>query len=613
MNMDILRLISSFDVISFDIFDTLLLRPFTQPSDLFEKLERDFSSWGFAKARIRAEQTAHLKARLAGKTEADFDGIYAEIPEWADMKVREMAAETNCWVANPEMLAVWRKAKADGKRIVVASDMYLPESIIQEALRKRGFDGWDAFYLSNKLQIQKQTGEMFDRILADFQVAPDRILHIGDHPVADIRRANEHGIVAYRKPRIFDRFLEECPFVRAFLGQNPSFDKRLFAGAMALGWHSFKCNHSAWSYWNRLGFLFAGPLGYAYMKFVGNDAKHRGFDKLLFVARDGYVLQKIFAELYPEIKTSYFFASREQALFATGYFGRTDCGIDIRRRHCLRFLEEKMNHSVSESDARHYIETGILPADAQKILKEVATRMRKEATDYLGAFSINSGNTAIVDGNSVHLTVQNFVSAIVGCSIFAYYLFTSLPVDFGAAWAKESWSVRYHKLSEFLFGAPTPPAERVEKGKPIWKEGLPFLERFKMSVSDPIADGAVAASRNLNAQGLEVPYSLWLDWNDAFMDNQTTEDNEMLSLACNSVALAHDGEYQNVIIPPKPQKSFRFFGLNALTVQTKRFGTTYRREGRLFGRIPVFRLSLRRWRQLSRISVFFHHFNDHKS
>ena len=597
----VLEIFSQFDVVSFDVFDTLLLRPFTKPADLFEKLERDFGAKGFAMARARAERNAHRKARASGRVEATFDEIYALLPGREDMKARELEAEESCWTANPEMLDVWRTAKDTGKKILVTTDMYLPRRVLERALRDRGFDGWDGFYLSNELQTQKANGSTYDRILADFPTAHDKLLHIGDHPAADVARANEKGIVAYRSPRVFDQFREECPFVQKFLGKTPSLEKRLFVGAMALGWHGYKCAHPDWSYWNRLGFLFAGPLGYAYMKFVGDDALRRGFDHLLFVARDGYVLQKIFSVLHPEIRTDYFFASREQALFATGYFGRTECGIAIRRKHCLRFLEERFGHRVSERDAHRYLETGILPEKDKSILASVSDRMRLDAKEYLARFSINPDNTAIVDGNSVHLTVQKFVSDIVGRDIFAYYLFTSLPADFGAAMAKESWNVRYHKFSEFLFGAPTPPVERIENGRPVWKEGIPFFERYKMCASEPISDGAVEAARILDRFSVDIPYALWLDWNDAFMDHQTTEDNEMLALACNSVALAHDGEYRNVIVPSRAPKTFRLFGFTVLAVRIKRFGDAYRREGRLFGRYPVFAMSERWWRRFSKV------------
>ena len=94
------RLLPSFDVVSFDIFDTLLLRPFLKPTDLFWKLERDEGAKGFAEDRIAGERRAHAKARAAGRVEATFQEIYEEIPKWAGMMGKELEAEKICLTAN---------------------------------------------------------------------------------------------------------------------------------------------------------------------------------------------------------------------------------------------------------------------------------------------------------------------------------------------------------------------------------------------------------------------------------------------------------------------------------------------------------------------------------
>ena len=72
--------LAGFELISFDVFDTLLLRPFARPTDLFRKLEHDTGANGFAEARIAAEKRANRRARQKGLTDARFDEIYAEIP-----------------------------------------------------------------------------------------------------------------------------------------------------------------------------------------------------------------------------------------------------------------------------------------------------------------------------------------------------------------------------------------------------------------------------------------------------------------------------------------------------------------------------------------------------
>ena len=52
------NLIEKVDVISFDIFDTLLIRPYLSPVDLFEHIEKQYKFSDFKKERILAEKRA---------------------------------------------------------------------------------------------------------------------------------------------------------------------------------------------------------------------------------------------------------------------------------------------------------------------------------------------------------------------------------------------------------------------------------------------------------------------------------------------------------------------------------------------------------------------------
>ena len=49
------EMIDNHKIISFDIFDTLLIRPFCKPTDLFHYLEDIFNHPGYAKRRILTE------------------------------------------------------------------------------------------------------------------------------------------------------------------------------------------------------------------------------------------------------------------------------------------------------------------------------------------------------------------------------------------------------------------------------------------------------------------------------------------------------------------------------------------------------------------------------
>ena len=570
MTMLTKEFLDGFELISFDVFDTLLLRPFVKPTDLFRKLEYDTGAKGYAKARIAAEKRANRRARQKGLTEAKFDEIYAEMPKWAAMKEKELEAERQCLVANPEIVAIWNMAKTMGKKVVVASDMYLPAEFLKGVLKSNGIDGWDGFYLSNECQAQKWSGALYDLVLKDFGLSPEKVLHIGDNHHSDVISANQCGIIAYGYQKVIDKFFAECPFAKSF---SKIGERDFLCGALALGWHLFKFDHPDWTYWNRLGFLFAGVLGFVYMNMVGEDAKRRGIDRLLFIMRDGYVLERIFKVLFPDLRTDLIWGSRAQAVLATRYMGCTAIGIDSRRKYILKCLRDKLDVRLSDCEESEYLRSGELPQYASQVLDKAGSQVQDEVKAYVAQFQIDPLHTAMVDGISTHFTMQRFFSSIVGKDIFAYYLFTNLPVVNGLAMTCADWDLWYLRFAEFLFGSPHPPLQGVRDGKTVFAEDVHFFERFKMQHSEEIAVGAVDCAAVLKRFKVVVSHSLWMDWNDAFMGNLAPEDCEHMALARDSIAVDHTKEFSPIIVPPAERVPVvKLFGRTLLGARKCRIG-----------------------------------------
>lgn len=594
------EILTAFDVISFDVFDTLLLRPYLKPTDLWRDLERRINASGFAAERYQADRAAYAEVR-GRDGEPTLDEVYAKIPQWERMKQLELDQERKVLTVNPEMLKLWIEAGRIGKKRVIVSDMYLPRAFVEDVLKENGVDGWDGFYLSSDRQKKKRTGELFGEVVRDFNVSSDRVLHVGDDLTADMRAANEAGIVAYGYQKVVDKFLSEVPFLRQFLYKDPNVEKDLLAGALSLGWHLFKCDHPDWTYWHRLGFLLSGTLGYAYMRFCGECAKAKGIDHFMMVARDGYTLQKICNLLYPEIRTDYFYASRVTALFATQYFGAFGVGVINRRRYCLQYLKEHEGLSITAEDETKFLNTGRLTDVAQKALDRVSARERAQCERYFAQFRIDPTHTALVDGTSGHFTVQKFLGEILHRDVFTFYLQTLVPPQNAKTLYQCSWNdARYLGLSEFLLSAPTPPVDRVENGKPVFKQDMKFFERFKVFVYPEMDEGALACARILKKQDIDISKLTWLDISDAFMDNQSVEDREMMSFVRDSVAPGHEGNYFEVIRPRSPGSEIQLLGIPIVRSQYERRGENYVEIVRWFGRYGAFRVS--RWRNVMSVN-----------
>ena len=182
------RLIRKSSVVSFDVFDTLLVRPYIRPTDLFMHIEREFDAPFFHDCRIMAEQSAR---KHTNNPDVTLDEIYNHIDDnFKRLKQKELDWERMVLRANPQMLEVYNFAKQSGKRIVIASDMYLPIKFVADVLHKNGFDGYEQLYVSGESGVTKTHGTMFQRIIQDTGVKPKHILHIGDNRNSD-----------YKKPR----------------------------------------------------------------------------------------------------------------------------------------------------------------------------------------------------------------------------------------------------------------------------------------------------------------------------------------------------------------------------------------------------------------------------
>ncbi|MBR1649000.1 MAG: hypothetical protein IJ689_05310, partial [Alphaproteobacteria bacterium] len=101
--------IDNAEVISFDVFDTLLLRPYAKPQDLFWHIEKAYSRVGFCEERRAAEHRARLRHKEL--EDITYDMIYEEIDDkFKDLKQTETDWEKMVLRANPEMKKVYEYA-----------------------------------------------------------------------------------------------------------------------------------------------------------------------------------------------------------------------------------------------------------------------------------------------------------------------------------------------------------------------------------------------------------------------------------------------------------------------------------------------------------------------
>lgn len=197
-------------VVSFDIFDTLLVRPALQPRDIFYLLDKKIQTeYGVNFIRIRWDAEARL-----GKKNARLEDIYRFIAAThgldEDVAMRIMRDEIACEKAlssvRPDVRELYEAARAAGKRVIAASDMYLGSDILTDIISSHGL-AFDAVYASCDHGARKDDGALYDLVLAREGVEPAEMVHIGDNWHSDYRQALEKKLVAVWVPSIRERVL----------------------------------------------------------------------------------------------------------------------------------------------------------------------------------------------------------------------------------------------------------------------------------------------------------------------------------------------------------------------------------------------------------------------
>ena len=326
-----------YDIVSFDIFDTLIFRPFSDPTDLFYFVGERLDFMDFKSLRIRAEYDARRNRKeKRGDYEVNLDEIWSRLSEITGIDKqegmkKELEAEKRLCYANPFMLDVWSRLKSQGKRLIIVSDMYLPEEFLSEILDKNGFSGAEKIYISNSHRKSKAEGSLFEAVRNEFQGS---MVHVGDNPVSDVKRASEKDIDVLHYPNINRNAL----LYRAY-------DMSAIVGGAYRGivdnavYNGLKRYSMEYEY----GFIYGGLFVLGYCGFIHKYCRNNRIERILFLSRDGDILKKAYDYLYPDEDTRYVHWSRKAALKLTAGYNRYD--------FLRRFIDHKIGDNITIGDA----------------------------------------------------------------------------------------------------------------------------------------------------------------------------------------------------------------------------------------------------------------------
>lgn len=318
--------LAGWDVISFDVFDTLLLRPFSQPADLFYLVGMELGYPDFRRIRIKAEEQARQQRREQGLSpEVTLDEIWQVMErETGIPRQVGIAAEWECekrvCFANPYMLRVVKALRAMGRQPLAISDMYLGWERLRELLRAAGYGEWETGFVSCDYRISKSGGDLY-RMVRRTLGEGMHYVHVGDHPHADVRQASRCGIQGMYYPACSSRG-------EKYRAQDMSpVTGSLYRGMVDTHLHN---GLRTFSREYEYGYVYGGLFVVGFCRFIHRYVQAHAPQRLLFLSRDGDVLLQAYRRMYPQHSgiAVYAYWSRLAALkltashFKTEYFDR---------------------------------------------------------------------------------------------------------------------------------------------------------------------------------------------------------------------------------------------------------------------------------------------------
>lgn len=394
-------------VISFDVFDTLVTRPFAKPMDIFVMLNKPFTELfginsyvDFASIRHNSEERCHKlwKTLKPGVEEPCLDDIYNEISTTYGYDREKLRIIEQLELQNEIRFSFPRKsgcelfefAKSSGKKVILVSDMYLPRSCIEAVLEKCGIKGYDKLYLSNEYHLTKHSGRLYGVIARDMEgVAKGKqILHIGDNYDSDVKRAREAGFTVQHFPAAIGLFQGRNPGIYTGKSFNKIFDIADRYTDMNLSYYSYtglrcclamaanKVFDFPYVSFNKnsdmnadpvfIGYYAVGMHIFALARWLIQETKDKGIRKIHFAARDGYLIKQaydILAEGVEGVPESNYIRVSRKSFAIADIYGFSD----------IHSVVQKLNYASQTPDSIFELFTPVMSASSVEKYKKISS------------------------------------------------------------------------------------------------------------------------------------------------------------------------------------------------------------------------------------------------
>lgn len=442
-----LSILSQYDIITFDIFDTLITRCVIKPVDIFSIVEAKAKTNKFI-SKNKLFFIDRQEAEKISYTEfGDFTTLYTiynilkrdfeyteEQCNW--LKKIEIEMEIATVIPRKDMLSLVKELKKQGKRIILCSDMYLSSKEIKKLLNKCGYDKELELWVSCEKGASKHNGNLWN-ILFDYLPKDKKTIHIGDNEWSDSKTLKQIGKDSLLIKKGYDLFYDSILY--EYLSK---FIRDEISTSLVIGYLiNVACFNSPFEnqYTKEDNSIEGIWMGYAFACFMDWLVQQKDSSLLLFVTREGYLLKPMYEKYCEKLginsqENILFYASRA-ATMAASISSKTDIEdiLSISYEGTLKhFLTKRLNIKLDLAE-QVLNKKIILPMDRKKIMNIIKPyllniiengKKQKEAyLKYIDEVRKDKNTPMTVVDIGYNGTIQYGLSKITGEILNGRYMF----------------------------------------------------------------------------------------------------------------------------------------------------------------------------------------------
>lgn len=428
------------EIISFDIFDTLIMRRTLNPMDVFEIVEARAKQQGIFDGEFKV---LRRKAEVEiAEQEPNIFEIYDKFQQIAGISAvnakelmdLEISTEKKVLIRREKVVEIFEYAQKQNKRVFLISDMYLPAEIIEDILKQLGIAGYEGIIVSCDYR-QAKWNTLFS--LFKEMVKGNSYLHIGDNDYVDGQCAEENGLDTFLIKSAY-QMLRISTYGNIELHLKNTNEKSLVGMCIARIFNNpFALYHSEGrpelSEVSDIGYVVVAPLLTTFTFWLIHQLEEAEYDDLLLSARDGFIVQKLYNRAKKKLdldklpKGIYFETSRRACATAAmeteqdiEWLARVECSYSVEQMMQDRFAL-KPSDILPYNQKKYPDIVEYVMLHKEKIYKE-SRHVRENFWKYMGNIGLEMGKKyALMDFCAVG-TSQYFLEKFAPFELEGLYL-----------------------------------------------------------------------------------------------------------------------------------------------------------------------------------------------